>query len=75
MAKTGSLFSSVFIKKRDVKCATNGSDTDNTNSDGDPDTDFIEKSVRHLTVEIVKVNRVSNCESTVPIVIDDVSNG
>lgn len=56
---------------QDVKRATNESDTDDT-SDGDLDIDFIEESVRHLTVGKVKVNRVSDYEKTIPIVINDV---
>ena len=38
--------------------------------DGDPH--FIDETVRHLTVGKIKVNRVSDFEKTVPIVINDV---
>ena len=55
--------------KRDVRRASNESDAD---SDVDPDIDFVADSVRHLTVGKIKINRVSDFEKTVPIVINDV---
>ena len=58
--------------KRDVRRASNESDADSADSDMDPDIDFVADSVRHLTVGKIKINRVSNFEKTVPIVINDV---
>ena len=54
--------------RRDVKRATNESETDESGSDEDRDTHFIYETVRHLTVGKIKVNKVSNFEKTVPIV-------
>ena len=58
--------------RRDVKRATNGSETDESGSEEDRDTHFIDETVRHLTVGKIKVNKVSDFEKTVPIVINDV---
>ena len=58
--------------RRDVKRATNGSETDESGSEEDRDTHFIDETVRHLTVGKIKVNKVSDSEKTVPIVINDV---
>ena len=58
--------------RRDVKRATNGSETDESESEEDRDTHFIDETVRHLTVGKIKVNKVSDFEKTVPIVINDV---
>ena len=58
--------------RRGVKRATNGSETDESGSEEDRDTHFIDETVRHLTVGKIKVNKVSDFEKTVPIVINDV---
>ena len=58
--------------RRDIKKATNESETDESGSDEDRDTHFIDETVRHLTVGKIKVNKVSDFEKTVPIVINDV---
>ena len=58
--------------RRDVKRATNGLETDESGSEEDRDTHFIDETVRHLTVGKIKVNKVSDFEKTVPIVINDV---
>ena len=58
--------------RRDVKRATNGSETDESGSEEDRDTHFIDETVRHLTVGKIKVNKVSDFAKTVPIVINDV---
>ena len=57
---------------KDIKRATNKSETDDSGSDEDPDLCFIDESVRHLTVGKIKVNKISDYEKTVPIVINDV---
>ena len=57
---------------RDVKRTINDSDTDNSDSDLDQDSDFIDESVRHLTIGKIKVSKVSDLEKTVPIVVNDV---
>ena len=57
---------------RDVKLAVNDSNTDDSQSDSDQSIDFIDESVRHLTVGKIKVSEVSDLEKTVPIVINDV---
>lgn len=41
-------------------------------SDLDQDPDFIDESVRHLTIGKIKVSKVSDLEKTVPIVVNDV---
>ena len=61
-----------YGNKRAVKRATNESESDSSEWDDDPDIDFIEDSVRHLKIGKIKVNRVSDFEKTVPIVINDV---
>ena len=58
--------------KRDVRRASNESDADSADSDVDPDLDFVADSVRHLAVGKIKINRVSDFEKTLPIVINDV---
>ena len=58
--------------RRDVKRATNGSETDESGSEEDRDTHFIDETVRHLTVGKIKVNKVCDFDKTVPIVINDV---
>ena len=58
--------------KKDIKRATNKSETDNSGSDEDPDLCLIDESVRHLTVGKIKINKISDYEKTVPIVINDV---
>ena len=58
--------------RRDVKRATNGSETDESGGEEDRDTHFIDETVRHLTVGKIKINKVSDFEKTVPIVINDV---
>ena len=58
--------------RRDVKGATNESETDESGIDDDRDTHFIDETVRHLTVGKIKVNKVRDFEKTVPIVINDV---
>ena len=55
-----------------MRRASNESDADSADSDVDPDIDFVADSVRHLTVGKIKINRVSDFEKTVPIVINDV---
>ena len=57
---------------RDVKRAMTDSETEDSDSDEDQGTDFIKKSFRHLTVGKINVNRVSDYEKTVPIVVNDV---
>ena len=57
--------------KQDIKRATNESETESTEGD-DQDNDFIEESVRHLRIGKIKVNRESDYEKTVPIVINDI---
>ena len=59
-------------RRRDVKRATNESEADESGSDEDRDTHFIDETVMHLTAEKIKVNKVSDFEKTVPIVINDV---
>ena len=61
-----------YGNKQAVKRATNESESDSSERDDDPDIDFIEDSVRHLKIGKIKVNRVSDFEKTVPIVINDV---
>ena len=58
--------------RRDVKRATNDSETDEYGSDEDGDAYFIDETVKHLTVGKIKINKVSDFEKTVPIVINDV---
>ena len=58
--------------KRDMRLASNESDADSADSDVDPDIDFVADSVSHLTVGKIKINRVSDFQKTVPIVINDV---
>ena len=58
--------------KRDVGRASKESDADSVDSDMDPNIDFVADSVRHLTVGKIKINRVSDFEKAVPIVINDV---
>ena len=58
--------------RRNVKRATNESDTESMDSDINPDIDFIEESVKHMKIGKIKVNKVNNYEKTVPIVINDV---
>ena len=58
--------------KRDVRQASNKSDAYSTDSDVDPNLDFVADSVRHLAFGKIKINRVSDFEKTVPIVINDV---
>lgn len=48
--------------------ATHDPETDNSESDADPDIDFIEESVRHLTVRRINVNRVSDYDKTLSVV-------
>ena len=55
-----------------MRRASNESNADSAESDVDPDIDFVADSVRHLTVGKIKINRVSDFEKTVPIVINDV---
>ena len=43
--------------RRDVRRAANESDTDDSESDEDPDPYFIDETVRHLTVGKIKVNK------------------
>ena len=57
---------------RDVKRTANDSDTEDSESDLDQDANFIDESVRHLTVGKIKVSKVSDMEKTVPIVVNDV---
>ena len=57
---------------RDVKRATNESDTDDSGSDEEQNSYFVDETVRHLTVGKIKINKVSDFEKTVPIVINDV---
>ena len=51
---------------------TNESETDESGSEEDRDTHFIDETVRHVTVGNINVNKVSDFEKTVPIVINDV---
>ena len=55
--------------KRDVRRASNESDADSMDSDMEPAIDFVADYVKHLTVGWIKINRVSDFETTVPIVI------
>ena len=59
--------------RRDVKRATNESETGESGSEEDRDTHFIDETVRHLTVGKINVNKVSDFEKTVSIVINDVN--
>ena len=47
---------------RDVKRTINDSDTDYSDNDLDQEPDFIDESVRHLTVGKIKVSKVSDLE-------------
>ena len=58
--------------RRDVRRAMNESESDGSESEMDPDIDFVEESVRHLNIGKIKINRVSDYEKTVPILINDV---
>ena len=58
--------------RRNVKRATNEPETDDSGSDADQDNHFIDETVRHLAVGKIKINKVSDFEKTVPIVINDV---
>lgn len=58
--------------RREIRRATNESESDGSESEMDPDIDFVEESVRHLNIGKIKINRVSDYEKTVPIVINDV---
>ena len=55
-----------------MKKATNESETDDSGSDEEQNRYFIDETVRHLTVGKIKINKVSDFEKTVPIVINDV---
>ena len=55
-----------------LRQASNESDVDSRDSDVDPNLDFVADSVRHPAFGKIKINRVSNFEKTVPIVIKDV---
>ena len=55
-----------------MRRVSNESDADSADTDVDPDLDFVADSVRHLAVGKIKINRVSNFEKTVPIVINNV---
>ena len=55
--------------KEIVRRASNESDTDRAESDMNSDLDFMADSLRHLAVDKIKINRVSDFEKTVPIVI------
>ena len=70
--KRGNQFMDNRRDRRDVRRATNESETDDPESDEDGDPHFIDETVRHLTVGKIKVNKVSDFEKTVPIVINDV---
>ena len=50
----------------------NESESDGSESEMDPDIDFVDESVRHLNIGKIKINMVSDYEKTVPIVINDV---
>ena len=67
--KRGNQFTDNRRDRRDVRRATNESETDDSESD---DPHFIDETVRHLTVGKIKVNKVSDFEKTVQIVINDV---
>ena len=72
LRKRGNQFTDNRRDRRDVRRATNESETDDTESDDDGDPHFIDETVRHLTIGKIKVNKVSDFEKTVPIVINDV---
>ena len=57
---------------RDVRRAAHDSESEDSNSDFEQELDFIDESVRHLTVGKIKINKVSDFEKTVPIVVNDV---
>ena len=57
---------------RDVRRTTNDSQSEDSDSDFEQDVDFIDESVRHLTVGKIKINKVSDFDKTVPIVVNDV---
>ena len=57
---------------RDVRRTANDSQSDDSDSDFEQDVDFIDESVRHLTVGKIKINKVSDFDKTVPIVVNDV---
>ena len=46
--------------KRDIKRATSKSQTDDSESDKDPELCCIDESVRHLSVGKIKVNKISD---------------
>ena len=47
---------------RDVKRTANDTDIEDSESDLDQDANFIDESVRHLTVGKIKVSKVSDME-------------
>ena len=57
---------------RDVRRAAHDSESEDSDSDFERELDFIDESVRHLTVGKIKINKVSDFEKTVPVVINDV---
>ena len=48
--------------KRDVRRASNESDAGSMDSDIEPAIDFVADYVKHLTVDRIKINRVSDFE-------------
>ena len=72
LRKRGNQFMDNRRDRRDVRRATNESETDDSESDDNRDPHFIDETVRHLTVGKIKVNKVNDFEKTVPIVINDV---
>ena len=57
---------------RDVRRTANDSQSEASDSDFEQDVDFIDESARHLTVRKIKINKVSDFDKTVPIVVKDV---
>ena len=58
-------------RKRDIR-RIDESDTEESESDTDQDSDFLDESVRHLAVGKVKISKVSDSDKTVPITLNDV---
>ena len=58
-------------RKRDIR-RMEISDTEESESDTDQDSDFLDESVRHLAVGKVKISKVSDSGKTVPTTLNDV---
>ena len=63
--KGGNQFMDNRRDRRDIRRTTNESETDDSESDDDGDPHFIDKTLRHLSVGKIRVNKVSDFENKI----------